>query len=138
MSLASNKKLIERYYEMWNRWNFSLADELLTRDLVFRGSLGDETRGRAAFCDYMRRVQRAFPDFHNQIEEIAAEENRTVVRLTYTGTQHGRIFGIAPTGKKISYAGAAFFRIEKEQVAEAWILGDLVTLLRQLGATKLP
>jgi len=61
--------LVACYYnEMWNKWNFALVDELLAKDISFCGSLGTETRGRTGFCDYMRRVQDAFPDFHNAIE----------------------------------------------------------------------
>ncbi len=80
----------------------------------------------------------AFPDFCNEIEEIVAERNRAVARLTYTGTHRGEIFGVAPTRKKVSYAGAAFFRIENGQVAQGWVLGDLAGLLGQLGARRLP
>jgi predicted ester cyclase len=85
-SQQANKNLVARYYnEMWNKWNFALVDELLAKDISFRGSLGTETRGRAAFCDYMWRVQDVFPDFHNAIEEMIAERNRVCARLTYTG-----------------------------------------------------
>lgn len=134
-----NKDLIRRYYdEMWNPWNFAKAEEILAGDILFRGSLGTETKGRAQFCDYMRQVQRAFPDFHNTIEEIVAEDDRVVARLAYRGTHRGEIFGLAPTGKAIAYAGAAFFRIADGKVTEGWVLGDLLSLLRQLGARSLP
>lgn len=137
--LEQNKNLIRRYYdEMWNPWNFAKADDLLADGIVFRGSLGTATRGRPQFCDYMRQVQRAFPDFHNTIEEIAAEDDLVVARLAYTGTHRGEIFGVAPTEKKITYSGAAFFRIAEHRVVEGWVLGDLLTLLRQLGARSLP
>jgi len=139
VSVSQNKNLIERYYhEMWNPWNFSAADELLAETIVFRGSLGTETVGREAFRGYMRQVQRAFPDFHNKIECLVAEGQNVVARLTYRGTHQGEIFGVAPTMKSIQYAGAAFFRVSNGQVAEGWVLGDLLTLLRQLGATQLP
>jgi steroid delta-isomerase-like uncharacterized protein len=139
MSQQPNKNLVVRYYhEMWNKWNFALADELLAKEISFRGSLGTETHGRATFCDYMRRVQGAFPDFHNEIEEMIAERNRVFARLTYTGTHRGEIFGVAPTGRKVSYAGAASFRIENGQVAQGWVLGDLAGLLGQLRARTLP
>ena len=139
MPASHNKALIRRYYsEMWNLWNFAKADELLADSIIFRGSLGTETRGRPQFCDYMRQVQRAFPDFHNTIEELVAEDDRVVARLAYRGTHRGEIFGVAPTGKTIAYVGAAFFRIAHGQVAEGWVLGDLLTLLRQLGARSLP
>jgi steroid delta-isomerase-like uncharacterized protein len=134
-----NKNLVARYYtEMWNKWDFALVEELLAKEILFRGSLGAEMRGRSAFCHYMRRVQGAFPDFRNEIEEMVAEGNRVVARLTYTGTHRGEIFGVAPTGKIVSYAGAAFFRIENGQVAQGWVLGDLTALLGQMGARTLP
>jgi steroid delta-isomerase-like uncharacterized protein len=133
MPEEANKNLIVRYYgEMWNNWNFALVDELLNEDISFRGSLGAQMRGRPAFCDYMRRVRSAFPDFHNKMEEMIAEDERVVARLMYTGTHRGEVFGMAPTGKTISYAGAAFFRVENGQVAEGWVLGDVAGLIGQV------
>lgn len=139
MTLDKNKILIRRFYdELWNPWNFAKASELVAEDLIFRGTLGSETRGREAFCDYMRKVQRAFPDFHNAIESLVAENNRVAARLSYRATHHGEIFGIAPTGKAIMYTGTAFFRISDGKIAEGYVLGDLLNLLRQLGAHSLP
>ncbi len=134
-----NKMRIRRYYdEMWNAWKFDAANDLLSPDITFRGSLGTETRGLAAFCDYMRQVRCAFPDFHNTIEEIIAEGDRVVARLKYTGTHEGELFGIAPTHRKIAYAAAAFFRISAGRIAEGWVLGDIFALLKSLGARTLP
>jgi steroid delta-isomerase-like uncharacterized protein len=134
MSQQANKNLVARYYdEMWNKWNFALVDELLAKEISFRGSLGTETHGRTAVCNYMRRVQGAFPDFRNEIDEMIAQRNRVFTRLTYTGTHRGEIFDVVPTGRKVSYAGAAFYRIENSQVAQGWVLGDLTGLLAQLG-----
>ena len=113
MSTGEHKDLVRRYYEsLWNRWDFALAEELIAEDIVFRGSLGDSVRGREGFKDYMRAVRRAFPDFHNQVEELVAEGDRVVARLTYTGTHAGALLGIAPTGRRVNYAGVALFRWE--------------------------
>jgi len=137
--LEQNKNLIRRFFdEMWNPWDFAKADELLAPGIVFQGTLGSELRGRDAFRAYMRKVQSAFPDFHNSILEMTVEDDRVVARTFYRGTHRGEIFGLAPTGKSISYAGAAFFRIRDKQVIEGWVLGDLLGLLRQLGARTLP
>jgi steroid delta-isomerase-like uncharacterized protein len=133
MSLEDNKLLVRRYYtEMWNRWDFALADELIAEGVAFRGSLGDCVRGREGFKEYMRAVRRAFPDFHNQVGELLAEGDRVAVRLIYTGTHAGALFGLAPTGRWVSYAGVALFRVAGGQIAEGWVLGDLYGLVRQL------
>ena len=81
----------------------------------------------------MCTVRRAFPDFHNHIEELVAEDNKVVARLTYTGTHHGVLFGIGPTGKRVTYAGVAVFRIEAGRITEGWVLGDVHALLLQLS-----
>lgn len=134
-----NKQLVRRFFdEMWNPWNFAKADELLDENIVFRGTLGSELKGRDAFRTYMRKVQSAFPDFHNAIVHLTAEDDRVVARTMYRGTHHGEIFGVAPSGKEITYAGAAFFRMAGGKIIHGWVLGDLLPLLRQLGAQKLP
>ena len=134
MSALNHKALVRRYYEeMWNRWDFALADELMAGDVAFRGSLGVSVRGREGFKEYMRTVRRAFPDFHNQIEELIAEDDQVVARLTYTGTHEGELFGIGPTGRRVSYAGVAIFRIAGGCIAAGWVLGDVHGLVRQLG-----
>jgi steroid delta-isomerase-like uncharacterized protein len=133
MSTGEHKDLVRRYYEaLWNFWDFALADELVAEGIIFRGSLGDSVRGRDGFKGYMRAVRRAFPDFHNQLEELVAEGDRVVARLSYTGTHTGTLLGIAPTGRRVSYAGVALFRVASGQIAEGWVLGDLYGLVRQL------
>ncbi|MFY9528072.1 MAG: ester cyclase [Candidatus Acidiferrales bacterium] len=136
---SPGKELIRRYYEeMWNPWNFDAADDLLAENISFRGSLGVGTKGREAFREYMRQVRRAFPDFHNTIDESVEDGDSIAARLTYQGTHRGEIFGVAPAGRSISYSGAAFFRIADGKVAEGWVLGDLLGLLRQVGAHTIP
>jgi steroid delta-isomerase-like uncharacterized protein len=139
MSEDLNKLVIQRYYdEMWNRWNFALADELLCKDIFFRGSLGAEMCGRAAFCDYMLRVQTAFPDFNNKIEQLVAEGDQVVARLQYTGTHQGEIFSIPPSGKLISYAGAAFFRIVEGRAQKAGFEGTSSVCCGNWGYGRFP
>jgi len=133
MSVAQNKALVRRYYEeMWNRWDFALADEMIGEGVIFRGSLGVDVQGRESFKEYMRAVRQAFPDFHNHVEELIAENDRVVARLTYTGTHRGELFGIGATGRRVSYVGVALFRISEGRIVEGWVLGDIHGLMRQL------
>lgn len=128
-----NKEIIRRYYnELWNEWKFALAEEIIAADISFRGSLAVEVRGLEGFKDYVRMVRAAFPDFHNKIEDLIAENDKVVARLTYTGTHGGELFGIAATGKKITYSGVAIFRIAAGKIVSGWVLGDTTNLMKQL------
>src|SRR6516165_2933512 len=133
MRAESCKELVRRYYEvLWNRWDFALADELIAESIVFRGSLGTSVQGREGFKEYMRSVRAAFPDFHNHIEELIAENDRVAARLTYSGTHQGAVLGIAPTGRQVSYAGVALFRVVDDRIAEGWVLGNVHGLVQRL------
>src|SRR5262249_19243701 len=111
-----------------------LIPELLTEDIRFRGSLGQQTVGYEQFGKYMEFIRRAFPDFTNQVDAIVSERERSFARLTYRGTHRGEILGIAPTQRPIAYAGAALFHFRQGRIAEVWVLGDLHGLIQQLTA----
>ena len=132
---GENRALIRRYYdELWNEWNLGVADEIISTEITFRGSLAVTVSGLNGFKSYVTLVRNAFPDFHNTIEEMIAEGDRVAARLTYRATQRGELFGIAPTGREVTYAGAAMFRIRSGKIVHGWVLGDTLGLLRQLGA----
>ena len=134
--MKQHNRLIETWYHrMWNRWDKSAIAEICDAAIVFRGSLGQEKRGHAGIGEYMDFVRAAFPDFTNTIEEVIAEDDRAFARLTYTGTHAGEIFGLAPTGRRVKYVGAAVFRFsggEPARIRAVWVLGDVYGLLRQL------
>jgi len=136
MNHEHNKQLARRWWEeLWNRWEFELAREIAAPDITFRGSLGRTMTGLAELHEYMRAVRAAFPDFHNQIEEMVAEGDRVAARLTFSGTHRGELFGFAPTGRHMRYAAAAFFTIKNGKIASGWVLGDLQALREQLAGT---
>ena len=132
-----NKAIVERYYEvLWNQWNLAVAKEIIAPNIRFRGSLGIDVDGREAFGAYVNLIRGAFPDFHNQIKELAGDENRVAARLVYTGTHRGEIFGIPPSGRQIEYDGAAFFRMEAGLIVDGWVLGDTFHLRQQIEASS--
>jgi len=129
------RDLIERFYaRAWNSWDDAAVTGLLDERVVFRGSLGDEVTGRNGFRGYRDKVRAAFPDFHNEILDLVIEGDRAAVRLRYTGHHRGGILGFPATGTLVTYHGAAFFTAREGRLAEAWVLGDVDSLRRQLGA----
>jgi|SRR5215218_59592 len=131
---SDNEAIVARFYdELWNQWRLSVADEILAEDIRFRGSLGSIAHGRAAFKAYVARVRTAFPDWHNQVDEMFSAGDRVAARLTWSGTHRGPLGGLAPTGRSVSYVGAAFFRVAAAEITDAWIVGDTQELWRALG-----
>jgi steroid delta-isomerase-like uncharacterized protein len=128
------EELVRRFYaELWNRWDDAAVDELLDEAFVFRGSLGDQVRGRDGFRSYRDKIRSAFPDFHNQIVDLVTDGDRAAARLRYSGHHQGEVFGVAPSGIRVVYEGAAFFTARGGQLHEVWVLGDVAGLRRQLA-----
>ena len=128
------KSLIRRYYsDLWNAWSTPALEELISPEIVFRGSIGVAVRGIEEFKQYVSKIRAAFPDFHNHIEELIGEGEKVVARLTYTGTHRGELFGFSGTGKKITYQGIAIFEFREGKIVSGYVLGDTESLKRQIA-----
>jgi predicted ester cyclase len=127
--------LVRRFYDdLWNRWDDQAVNDVIAPDLQFRGSLGVEVHGRGEWRAYRDLIRNGSADFHNDVIDLVAQDDRAAARLQYTGHHTGPLLGIAPTGRAFSYAGAAFFTAGGGALTSAWVLGDLDSLRRQLTA----
>lgn len=126
--------LVHRFYDdLWNAWDDDAVAGVLHPDLRFRGSLGQESRGLDQWRGYRDGVRRGSSDFHNEVVDLVAGVDRAAARLVWSGTHDGALLGIEGTGRRFSYAGAAFFTARDDLLAEIWVVGDLAGLRDQLG-----
>jgi steroid delta-isomerase-like uncharacterized protein len=136
-----NKALVcEFFTEVINAGNMASADEFVTTDYVEHQQLpGAEGRqgieGARAFLSMMHS---AFLDVHFDIEDLVAEGDRVVARVTVSGTHQGELIGLAPTGKRVRTPGIEVFRVERGKMAEHWAVFDALGMLRQLGLQPVP
>lgn len=128
-----NRDAVRRFYDVvWNRWDTAAAADVVAADVRFRGSLGSSLVGREGFLNYVEQVRTAFPDFHNQVDDLIVEDDTVVARLTCAGTHRGELFGIPPTGRRITYAAIAILRLDEGRIKDAWVVGDTQELWRAL------
>lgn len=126
---ASITELVTRFYDdLWNRWDDTAVDRVLSVDFTFRGSLGSQTVGRDGWRGYRDAVRAGSSDFHNEVRDMVVNGDKAAARLLYTGTHDGPLVGLAPTGRTFGYAGAAFFTARAGLLTDAWVLGDLAGL----------
>ena len=76
------------------------------------------------------------PDWHETIEDIIAEGDKVWVRLAYTGTHTGELFGLPPTGNKITAMAVDIYRIVDGKLAEYWNVTDRLNLLKPQGVIE--
>jgi len=122
-------KPVETFYErIWNDGDLEAISDLLTEDFKFRGSLGMELQGRAAFRDYVLSVRAALADYRCEILACVSEGPHAFAKMRFAGTHVGPFRGFAPTGKPVYWLGAALFTLAGEIISGLWVLGDLAGL----------
>src|SRR5262249_57218364 len=129
------KSLVGRFYaDVWNRADEQAARQILHAELTFRGSLGPSRRGLDGFIDYMRSIHAALGDYRCTIDELIATDRQAAARMQFTGVHRGVFFGVPATGRQITWAGSAFFKVANGKIIDIWVLGDVDSVKRQLGA----
>jgi steroid delta-isomerase-like uncharacterized protein len=129
-----HKRQVRRFYdEIWNRPDTSVIPEILTPSVTFRGSLGLVTNGHAEFANYVRSVTNALADYRCDVENLIAEGDQAVARMMFSGIHRAAFLGVPATGRRVAWAGAAFFTFQGGLVNDLWVLGDLHNLHQQLN-----
>ena len=140
MSTEENKALMRRFYEeVLNQRNLAAIDDFVAPDFVNRSAsqLGLPAGDLEHVKQFLSVVMQAFPDLHYTVEDLLAEGDKVVARITLTGTQHGAFMGIPATGKHAAISDIEIFRITGGKAAECWVQVDFLGLLQQLGAIPL-
>ncbi|MDX1402334.1 MAG: ester cyclase [Kiloniellales bacterium] len=134
---TSNRDLVEIFYaKLWDRWDKSVAREILSDDFLFRGSLGADRKGIDGFLDYVDQVRSALGDYRSDIGEMVEDADRIAVRMTFSGKHQGEFFGVPASGRRISWCGAAFFTFRDGRISALWVLGDVDGVKAQLGIAQ--
>lgn len=64
--------------------------------------------------------RRAFPDIRHTIEDLVAEGDKVVARISAHATHAGDLFGHPATGKVVTLTGITIYRIVDGRIAERW------------------
>jgi len=131
--VAHSRALMERFIEdVWNQGKLHVADEVFLPDATSPDAPGlpSGPEGVRVIAEMFRT---AFPDFHMEIDFLAAEGDRVAAHFVQGGTHQGELFGIPATGKKVSFGEIGLLRLENGKVAESFYNTDMLGLMQQLG-----
>ena len=140
MSVEQDKALVRRFVEeIFNRGNMSVVDELFAPDFVEHEELpAGIPNDREGVIQLTTMLRSAFPDFKATIDDIIAEGNKVVIRMTWRGTQKGEFMGVPPSGKSVAVGVIDIIRIADGQFVEHWGQMDSMGMMQQLGVIPAP
>jgi steroid delta-isomerase-like uncharacterized protein len=126
-----NKALAHRSWEGVD--DPDTIDEVYAPDVVWHNPEGDIQSIEEA-KQFIAMYKTAFPDMSATVEDVIAEGDKVVTRVTLRGTHQGEVeeFG-TPTGRQVEGQGITIQRIEGGKIVEEWNSYDNLSLMQQLG-----
>jgi steroid delta-isomerase-like uncharacterized protein len=84
---------------------------------------------REYFTDFFA----AFPDFALEVRSIVSEDSRSAVHWTATGTHLGSLWGVEPTGARVTFEGIDLLAVRDGLIVRNDAVADTLSIARQLG-----
>ena len=137
MSVEENKNIVRRYQEIYNNNEPDRLSEVVSEDLLTPKIMPGIPHGIEGAKVAHQIMLAGFPDYQTVIDDLIAERDKVVARITMSGTHTGSFMGMPPTGKFISFTGMYIARIANGKIVEHWGEEDGVSLLQQLGVLSL-
>lgn len=126
MSIESNKQLIRNLVEeVYNQRNIDAIPNYFVPSSFLAGSIANLIRGMSA----------SFPDFQMTIEDLLAEGDKVVSRISMRGTHLGNFFGHVPTGKPVLNGGISIYTVRDGKIVTVANEINMLLLYQQLGIT---
>ncbi len=138
MSIETNKEIVHRYQEAYNTNNLDALDAVVAADVKTPGMLPGFAPGLEGAKQLQRVTMDAWPDNHVEIEDLIAEGDTVIARVTVSATPQKMAFGVPPTGKSFRVAGMYRVRIANGKIVEHHGIEDSIGIMQQLGLMPAP
>ncbi len=139
MSSEHIKAIRRRFQEeVENQRNLAAIDEFFGPDFVDHFAMPGFPAGLEGVKARHAALFAAFPDIQSTVEDMIAEGDKVVARLTMRGTHKGEFLGIPATGKQLTVSAIDIMRIVDDKIVEHWVEVDMLGMMQQLGVIPAP
>lgn len=135
-----NKATIRRLYEeALNKANAAVIDEVYAPDVELHiPGVPEDPFGPAPVRQLFSMIHTAIPGVQATMEDLIAEGDKVVARVTLHRPHDGRILGISPRGEQAAWTRIEVFRLFRGRIVEQWGDRDDAGLLQQIGVPAPP
>lgn len=121
-----------------NSGDLTSADQYFAHDYLDHALPPGLPEGVAGFKAFFTMLRTAFPDLHYTVEDVVAEGEKVVARVTARGSMKGDFQGMKATGKTATWTEMHIGRYVGGKVVEHWATIDELGMLQQLGYASTP
>ena len=135
MSAEENREIVRRFWRVWEEGNLGLVDELVAPDYVNHSpGIPGQPEGPEGVKAVVSMFRAGMPDLGVVIEDVIAEGDKVVMRYRIEGTHEGELFGVPPTGRRVSIESITVERVSGGKIREHWRVTNTLDMMQQLGA----
>lgn len=140
MSLDDRKKVVCQHIDLvWNKGRLALAEQLHSRDFLYKSSFIGRPLGSAGFTQMVQDIRHAMPDLQVVVEECIAEGYKVVTWCTLIGTIQKPALGYPPSDKVLSISAMAFWTLTPgNEIQEICTMFNMESFRAQLGLQTRP
>jgi steroid delta-isomerase-like uncharacterized protein len=133
MSIEDNKNIVRRYQDAYNAGDFEALAEVMATNVQTPNIARGMPPGLEGAIVVHQTTLLGMPDYHTTIEDLIAEGDKVVARVTMTGTHTGDFWGVPPTGRRVNLTAIYIVRIADGKIVEHWGEEDGIKVFKQLG-----
>lgn len=131
---SSPKDIGKRWFEeVWNQRSVKAIEDLLAPNARGHMEGQREVVGKPAFIEFHQAMLKALPDLRIQVRDVLSDDTNVCVHWMATASHTGAAFGLPATGKKLTFNGMSWFRIEDGCIAEGWDCWNQDALFAQMA-----
>ena len=128
-----NKAAFRRVTDVFSSGDFSAFDDLIAPDMVEHNPAPGQGPGPEGMKQMAGMFRTAFPDARITVEDLIAEGDKVVGRMSFTGTNTGEFMGAPATNKSVTIQEIHICRFSGGKMVEHWGLEDSMGMMQQLG-----
>jgi len=136
MTRDETQLFFDRRIDAWRRHDVDVLMRAHAEDCVLESPLAGTVIGRTAIENFYRKFVTSFPDLAIENPELIVDGDRVVQTVTFSGTNTGGFMGMAPTGKRFSFAAVLICTMRDGHIAHEKRIYDFTGFLLEIGALK--
>jgi predicted ester cyclase len=135
----ANKQVARDLYAALDAQDYTRINALVAPDMALRLVGTEETvPWSSVVSEMIPAYYGAFTGYNHTVDQLVAEGDWVVARVTFHGTHTGEFQGAPPTGNAFTYGGVHVMQVVDGVIRDFWLLEDDLGLMRQLGMTLAP
>ncbi len=138
MSTESNKAAVRRFRNALDAGDFDEAMAVFAPNAVVHSAGVPNPLTLEEFAQFGRVMLSAFSGTSSTVEDVIAEGDKVVTRITFRGTHTGDMMGIPPTGRSVTVDETIIDQFADGRIVESWRLFDQMAMMQQLGLIPTP